>query len=119
MPSSTVLSWFSVVRVSVAMTAGTPRPRGSFPRGRDVSQLIRRRSDGPSARLVLLGGEDLRAQVLGAGLPGGGVGRGLVAAADVLDLSAGALLAGAPDEGDAAAVGVADLLAELRGARGH
>src|SRR5690606_38953401 len=119
MPSSTVLSWFSVVRVSVAMTAGTPRPRGSSPRGRDVSQLIRRRSNRPSVRLVLQGGEDAWAKVLGGGLPGGGVGRGLVAAADVLDLPVGALLAGEPDEGDAAAVCVADLLAELRGARGH
>src|SRR4029079_14053630 len=47
--------------------------------------------------------------------PGGGVARDLVAAADVLDLA----LVGEPDVGDAPALGVPDLLAELLRARRH
>ena len=57
-------------------------------------------------------------EVLGGRGPGGRVGRGLLPRADVLHLVA-ALGVGEPDVGDAAALGVPDLLAELLGARGH
>src|SRR5690606_15191952 len=67
-----------------------------------------RRTAAPSGPRLLRGGEDAGAEVLRRRGPGRGVGRELLAAADVLDLSVGALGAGEPDEGDAAPVRVAD-----------
>src|SRR4051794_39467221 len=67
----------------------------------------------PGCRLVP---GDHRHAVGGGRLPGAGVGLHLVAGADVLNR---VRLAGEPHVRDAAPLGVADLLAELRRRRGH
>src|SRR5699024_395123 len=103
----------SEVRVSVAMAMRTPRVRGSFPRSRGVTQLT-----ASSGGRALAGRQHPHDAILRGRLPRGGVGRALLTAADVLDLVRSPVGAGEPDERDAAAVGVSDLLAELRGGRG-
>src|SRR5690625_3115381 len=103
MPSSTVSSWFSAVRVTVAMAAATLVAPAAFPAAARVTRLT------PAGGGRSRAGPDLHGAVLRRGLPRAGIGHVLLAAADVLDLVGGAVGAGEPDEGDAAPVRVADL----------